>query len=574
MRRSDALPAWGCAVAVAIAFFLTWPFAELPFNDDWSYAFTARQLAQTGHLTYNGWAAPAIIPQAYWGALIIRVFGFSFTALRIGTLPFAMISAAICYLLARHCGLSRRSAAFASLTMSLGPMFLPLATSFMSDVPGLMFMLLSLYALIRCAESTAPAGQLSWLTTGALTALVGGMDRQIVWIVPLAIVPYLMIVRRRNPGFLAAAAAAWIVVLLGALATVRWFNAQPYAITDLSLSESVEMILQDPQRLWQTFFALWLTTAMLALPAMLPAGPAALRDLLTRWKSPRGLIALAVILLTALFLIRDPRFIEMPWLGNMVTPQGILGKIELIGHRPSVLPRWFRQAIGALIWLITAMVVADAFGSLPHSRETVARLRDRITRMRPASLCIGILAATYTVFLLSRTGRDLVFDRYALPLTPFLAIAMLLWWQNAPMQPGMRRLTWRVAVVALCLYALYAIAITQDVFALARARVEAMRSLLAVGIPPTDVDDGIEQMAWTQLEAVGHINNPDIQNPPNAYQKGQGYTPIINAVFDIEASPDPRPSSLLLGDVEYFSLLPPFDRRIYIYRAPPPGNSR
>lgn len=567
MRKGDALPAWGCAAAMAVAFFLTWPLAELPFDDDWSYAFTARQLAQTGHLTYNGWAAPAIIPQAYWGALIIRVFGFSFTALRIGTLPFAMASAAICYLLARRCGLSRKPAVFASLTMSLGPMFLPLAASFMTDVPGLMFMLLSLYALVRCGESTAPAGQLSWLATGALTALLGGMNRQIVWIVPLAIVPYLMIVRRRHAGFLAAAGAAWIIVLLGALVTVRWFNAQPYAITDLPLSQSLETVLNEPQRLWQTFLALWLTTSMLALPVMLLAGPLAMRDLLALWKGPRGLMALMPMILVVLFLLRFPRFIEMPWLGNLLTPRGILGSIEVLGRRPTVLPRWFRQAIGAIIWTLTALVLADMVGSLPHSREAFERLRDRLARMRLAAPCIGILAAAYTVFLLSRSGRDLVFDRYALPLAPFLAIAILLWWQNAPIQTGTRRLTWGIAAVVLGLYAIYAIASTQDVFALARARIEAMRRLEAVGVPPTNMDDGVEQMAWTQLEVDGHINNRNIRNPPDAYQDGKGLTPDITPIFQVEASPDPRSWSILLGDVEYFSILPPFHRRIYIYRA-------
>ncbi len=392
MRRSEALPAWGCAAAVAVAFFLTWPFADLPFNDDWSYAFTARQLAQTGHLTYNGWAAPSIIPQAYWGALIIRIFGFSFTALRIGTLPFAMASAAICYLLARRCGLSRNSAVFAGLTLALGPLFLPLTTSFMTDVPGLMYMLLSLYALIRCDESTVCTKQKSWLTVGALTALLGGMNRQIVWIVPLAILPYLMIRRRRDAGFQAAAAVAWIIVLMGAIVTTQWFNAQPYAILDITLHESLSLIFQAPQRLWQTFLALWLTTAMLALPALLLASLVALRDLLAHRKSPRALMALATMTVIVVFLIRFPRFLEMPWLGNMLTPQGILGKVEILGHRPTVLPRLLRQIVGAIVWAVTALIVTDLVTSFPHSRKAGARLRDRVRRMPSAVICLVILA--------------------------------------------------------------------------------------------------------------------------------------------------------------------------------------
>ncbi len=240
------------------------------------------------------------------------------------------------------------------------------------------------------------------------------MDRQIVWIVPLAVVPYLMIVRRRSVGFLIAAALAWIVVLLGAIATVSWFNAQPYAIPEPPLLDSLMKILQQPQRLWETILAVWLTASMLALPAMVLAGPVALHDLLASWKSARGLMALVVIILVGLFLIGFPRFLEMPWLANTLTPQGILGRIELIGHRPTVLPRWFRLGIGAIIWILTAMVLADGIASLPHSREAVERVRDRFAKIPLAAICVVILAFAYGAVLLSARG-----ERWCLIVTHF-----------------------------------------------------------------------------------------------------------------------------------------------------------
>jgi hypothetical protein len=572
MRRSEALPALGCAAAVAVAFFLTWPFAEIPFNDDWSYAFTARQLAQTGRLIYNGWSAPAIIPQTYWGAFIIRIFGFSFTALRISTLPLAMISSAICYLLARRCGLSRNSAVFAALTLALGPLFLPLSTSFMTDIPGLMFMLLSLYALIRCAQSTTPFKQQSWLAAGTLIAILGGMNRQVVWIVPLAIVPYLVILRRQNTRFLIAATSAWVLVLASAIATTQWFNSQPYTILDLTLDKSLSLILQEPSRLWQTLLALWLTTAMFALPAMLPAGFAAARHLLTHSKIPRILAPIVTVSLILIFLLRFPRFLEMPWLANMLTPQGILGKVEIIGHRPTILPRLLRQIIGAIVWAVTAAIAADFLASLPLSRASAARFRGRIAQIPSPVICMVILAAVYTAALLSRVGRDLVFDRYALPLIPVCTILALIAWQNASISTRVRQMSWKISLAVLGIFALFAVASTQEVFALGRARVEALTTLRAAGVPPTQVEDGIEELGWTQLEVAGHINNPEIRNPRRAYERGKGFAPTVAARFEVEASPDTRSSAVFAGDVEYFSILPPFHRRIYIYRGPPQEN--
>jgi Dolichyl-phosphate-mannose-protein mannosyltransferase len=555
-----------CAAATAVAFLLTWPIGGLGFSDDWSYAFTARNLAQTGHLTYNGWATAAIIPQAYWGAMVIKLFGFSFTALRISTLPFAMGSAAIAYLLGRRAGLGLGSALLASLTMALGPMFLPLATSFMSDVPGLMFMLLSLYALIRCGESESSGGRILWLGVGALAALLGGMDRQIVWLVPLAILPYLILVRPRSPGFLIAAAGAWIIVMLGAVATVGWFDAQPYSVPEPPTRIVVDLILREPGRLWETALALWLTTVMLTLPATLPGAMAGLRNILVHWKSPRGLVWGVVFLLIASFLLHFPRFLEMPWLGNMVTPAGVLGSVELIGHRPVVLPKWLREGIGGVAWIIAGVLASELVGSLPTTREAVKHLRDRLGRIGLAVPCIGICAAVYTMAVMSRTGRDLVFDRYTLPLVPLLGILMLRWWQKIIPPIRARRIIWAAAMVVLGIYTAYAIASTQEVLALGRARLEAMRLLEHAGVPGTHVMAGVEQMGWTQLESTGHLNNPEVLNSPEGYRADEGMMPGLKPDYLVEASCDPRAGAKLVRSVEYFSLLPPMERRIYIFR--------
>ena len=77
---------------------LTNPIAESPFNDDWSYAHTVKILQETGKLTYNGWAAASVIAQAYWGLLWVKMFGFSYTVLRLSTLPLAAGAISLCYL--------------------------------------------------------------------------------------------------------------------------------------------------------------------------------------------------------------------------------------------------------------------------------------------------------------------------------------------------------------------------------------------------------------------------------------------------------------------------------------------
>src|ERR1700760_4060252 len=102
--RGDVGHALICCGATLLALLLAWPFSNLPFNDDWTWAFTVRQLQLTGHLVYNGWSSPSFVAQAYWGLLWVKVFGFSFNVLRISTLPMSIGAVGVCHLLGRRAG--------------------------------------------------------------------------------------------------------------------------------------------------------------------------------------------------------------------------------------------------------------------------------------------------------------------------------------------------------------------------------------------------------------------------------------------------------------------------------------
>ncbi len=103
----------GVFIAIA-ALLLSWPFAQIAFNDDWTWALTVKQLNITGHLVYNGWSSPPVIAQAYWGLLWVKLFGFSFNVLRASTIPMAAGCVAITYYLARQAGLNPAFAFFTS----------------------------------------------------------------------------------------------------------------------------------------------------------------------------------------------------------------------------------------------------------------------------------------------------------------------------------------------------------------------------------------------------------------------------------------------------------------------------
>jgi hypothetical protein len=96
MSREDTRNGLLCAAAVVGAFFAVGPWAQIPFDDDFSYSFTVRRFLETGGIFYNGQSAPVIVTHVLWGALFARFFGYSFVTLRFSTLPFAAASGVFC----------------------------------------------------------------------------------------------------------------------------------------------------------------------------------------------------------------------------------------------------------------------------------------------------------------------------------------------------------------------------------------------------------------------------------------------------------------------------------------------
>ncbi len=268
--RTEARNAVWCAAAVAAAFLIVNPFVRMPFDDDWSYAFTVRQLIRTGHITYNGWSAPLIITHVWWGAMFAKIFGYSFIVLRFSTLPFAVGCAAVAYLLARRANVRPANSIFFALLSCLSPLFLPLAESYMTDVPALFFILLCLYAFIRAGATREAGRPLAWLIIGVLFGILGGMNRQTVWVVPLSVLPYLIFVRRRELAFVAAATAGWLLVVADIVLCMRWFGRQPWCYFDPPMLSSIRMGLAKPGIFAGNLVAICLTTLMLILPASLP----------------------------------------------------------------------------------------------------------------------------------------------------------------------------------------------------------------------------------------------------------------------------------------------------------------
>jgi hypothetical protein len=559
-----------CACVTAVSALVSWPVAEMGFVDDWSYVKTAFVYAQTGHIVYNGWATAMLGWTIPWAALFIKLFGFSFTAVRLSTLPLAMASVYLLHASLVRFGITARNAMVGALTLGLSPLFLPLAASYMTDIAGLFCILLCLYLCQRALAAHSDRTTILWLTSAALTNIAGGTVRQIAWLGTLVMVPSTAWLLRKRAGVTRTAFLLWIGSVISVLACIRWFERQPYALPEKIIQGPVTgmMVGHMLAELLKALLCLALVTFPI-LVAWIPIQRSLSRSALTR-------IAVALVVLGAISIVLgrmgslDHRV--MPWLGHVIGTLSIFSSTgEMLGSRPVTLTLPMRVGISLLV-MAAALTLAEHLLTRPWRRKTpgVASLHD-------ALWVLGPFAISYTVFLLSRALYSFIYDRYLLGLMPLAIVILLLLHQRwvAERLPA-------VTIAALSLFALYAIAGTHDWFALNRARVAAVAQIHASGVPATSIEGGFDYDGWTQIEASGYINDARLRNPANSYHANLSplqfpgrcrldfakYTPAIDPKYFVVFEPMTCLASSKYPPVMYRTWLPPFRRKIYIQQAP------
>ena len=227
-ESTSRLDAALCGLLVGVCIVTVWPFCGGPFSDDFSYTKTALDFARSGQFHYNGWATAMVGWQAIWGALFIKLFGFSFNVVRLSLLPFAMLNAYFFHQVLIQFGLSARNAIFGTLTLCLSPLCFLLSTSFMTDLTGLFAVILCLYMCQRAIRAATGAGTVAWLVTAALLNVVTGSVRQTSWLGALVVVPSATWYLRRRANVLVAGIVTTVLSAAVIAACMHWVNGQLY----------------------------------------------------------------------------------------------------------------------------------------------------------------------------------------------------------------------------------------------------------------------------------------------------------------------------------------------------------
>jgi Dolichyl-phosphate-mannose-protein mannosyltransferase len=374
-------PIWllaAAALALLVIFDLSPP---LPFNDDWMYAWSVRQLAGGHGLRLFPESTAMAIVQVFWGT-VFTLGHPDVRLLRLSLVPAVAVTAWCSYRLARRLGADPFWGAVAACTLLTMPLAMANATSFMSETLYIALVM----AIAVAALEWLTRGRWRWLCVGLL--VLAPLQRQLGLAMIPAVTVVLIAARRRslNRGDFMALVASWVFPPSVALAASRVAMSQAlYPAPDLARLD--------------VGHALFPLMPMLGL-GLIPFTAALAFRPREVGESPWSITAAALAVVGAAGCLVDLARFGMVFPGNVLSPLGFAAILG--GDKPPVFPGAVFRALE--IASVTSFVVA-----LVMRRRAWAP-----PRLQPEGALLLVIGAAQFVPLLAVSW--FVYDRYYLPV--------------------------------------------------------------------------------------------------------------------------------------------------------------
>ena len=380
--------------------------------DDWSYLLTQFDFADTGKIVLNNWAVTFLLGQTVLAAPLVLLFGAQIWILQ---LFIAVLSA--CALIATYAVvrryLTRLQSFLAVALLAVSPIFGPSVVSFMTDLPALLFLSLSL--LCGAVALDARSTRTTWLVGSALLGLVAFTFRDYAIVGCLVVLAIAAV--RTGADARARSLAISLFLGVGAVsgALYFWRHSLPndLDLAGWSLGYSVTL----------TARAL-LTLALLVLPALLAFSPRGLWNALSK---PRVVVVTTGVLVAVGVAV----LARGELLGNVIHPYG--GTWLLSGSGVRMWPLMVNRLIIISAVVALAIALTAAFALLRRAPTRSAGRSIWTDLSHEANHSGGRLAIVLFPFALVavHTGATLLLgtwwiDRYFLLVLPFLAAAILI----------------------------------------------------------------------------------------------------------------------------------------------------
>jgi hypothetical protein len=265
---------------VVLSIIVINPLREIVAVDDsWAYARMVQHLLATGRYQLDIWSAPNMPVQIYLAAGLSKIFGYSLSLLRCSTLALLIIGLFSFYALLRELSCSKQTASVFTMALLASPLTLILGFTFMTDVPFLSWLLLSLWLYVRALRHH----DIKSMLLGSIAAGCAIGTRQFgLALVGGLILCWLATGREHRPAF-RLVAAGFAVPLLAAGLQIQLGLTAPNITQAVKLAQQHDFLNQPAVMLAKELF--WRCALILQYTgmAMLPVLPFAI----CAWRSAR-----------------------------------------------------------------------------------------------------------------------------------------------------------------------------------------------------------------------------------------------------------------------------------------------
>ena len=557
-----------CGMLSVVAVLACHPWVEIGYIDDWSTVRTAQLFAQTGHFVYNGWLHSPEGWQIVWAAPFIKIFGFSYTVVRSSMLPIVFATVYLFHRCLVNFGLTEKNASFGALTLGLSPIFVPVASTYMTDIPSLFAVIFCLFLCQMSVTARTERSICIWLTVAATSNLVLGTVRQTGWLGLLVIVPSVGLWLRRRTRVAIVASVLTVACGLGVAAVLHWFLLQPYSVREKLLPAPFTAAMMVHLAGQLAMVSVFLMLSVLPILAMFLKPAFRLR----RNAFWLAYFAFAAVVLLSFAIMNRGGINDAARLANIAGKHQTIKNLTVILARPITHLSWWTVTVAVLV-IGLVLLLFRRIGT----RLTVIDNHPAGPSWTAILWLLGPYSLIYLVLLMPRGSVGWIWDRYIVALAPLPIICLLAVYQqrNGDRIPV-------VAVIVLAVLALFGVARADRLYSENHARLMAAKLLRSQGIPRTAISGGFEYDYETETDVSGHVNESDVTVPANTYRPYVppaglpqcakdlvgAYTPAVVPRYFLVSWPRSCLTQTNYEPVSYKTLLPPFHRYIYIQQLP------
>ncbi len=466
---------------------------NIPRSDDWSYLLTLFRWVDHGRLGFNNWVSMTLVGQLVLTVPIVAIFGRSIAAVHVYAAIIGTVGLVAIVALGNQTRASRRGALLVALSIALGPMWAPLAATYMTDVPAFAIQMLSLAFAVNALRRDRVSLRGLGLALGFGFVAVSIRQYEVIPLIAVSVVALWRTTQDGDRHRVRIVIGMIAAVMLATAALFVWFAGLPDALS-LSPDPQSSGLIANLTVQSAGFVRL---TGLLLVPVVVWGGPVTV--VRRAWASSHvvtGGTAVAVSAWMAVTYVRNP---ATPFVGNYLDRHGVLAEDVLTGRRLPVIPAWTFDIL-ALVGSVAAVVLLLA--AVPFTMTIRRRIADRdvhLTDPTTAILALTVLgfSGAYSIAIATKLP---IFDRYALPVVPLVGL-LYLGAARCPVPETVTVATRRSArtvssVIACAALAVIGLAFSTDSASFDAARWRIDTRVTQLGYSPLAIYGGFEWVSY------------------------------------------------------------------------------